>query len=254
MNLKVAVCQVDTQRGGAARNLERLEPAVAAAAADVVVLPEMFATGFGQPPAAAAEAMDGPVVTAMRRWAGQYGRAVVGSVAIAEEGRCRNRMLFVKPSGEVVAYDKRHLFRPGGEGRDYTPGSRRAVAEYMGWRFLLLVCYDLRFPVWCRNRGDYDAIICCASWDCRRRDAWRTLLRARAIENQCCVVGVNRTGTDRGAVYGGDSMAVDFLGRMIADAGSGERTVTALLDMEAQNAFRAQFPAWMDADDFEIRS
>lgn len=154
-----------------ARNLERLEPVVAAAEADVVVLPEMFATGFKLRPAVVAEPQDGLVVTTMRRWAATYKKAVVGSAVIVEEGTYRNRMFFVKPSGETQWYDKRHLFRPGGEGRDYTPGDKRVVVEYMGFRFLLQICYDLRFPVWSRSRGDYDAIIYCASWDNKRRDA-----------------------------------------------------------------------------------
>ena len=189
----------------------------------------------------------------MRRWAAAYGRAIVGSAVIAEDGRYRNRMFFVKPSGETAWYDKHHLFRPGGEGRDYTPGDRRVVVEYKGVRFLLQICYDLRFPVWSRNRGDYDAIIYCASWDNKRRDAWCALLRARAIENQCYVIGVNRVGTDPDAVYIGDSMVIDYLGRTVANAESGEWTMVATLDPESQRAFRAEFPAWQDADDFELR-
>lgn len=253
MKLDVAICQVDMEWENTARNLERLEPVVAAAAADVVVLPEMFATGFKLRPARVAEPADGPVVTAMRRWAARYDKAVVGSVVIAEGEAFRNRMFFVKPSGEAVWYDKRHLFRPGGEARDYTPGTRRVVAEYKGWRFLLLVCYDLRFPVWSRNRGDYDAILCSASWADDRREVWRTLLRARAIENQCYLAGVNRVGTDPDASYAGDSALVDFAGRTLADAGGGERTLVATFDAETQAAFKAKFPAWMDADDFELR-
>ncbi len=252
MNLRVAACQVDMEWENTAANLARLEPVVAAADADVVVLPEMFATGFKLKPACVAEPMDGAVVSAMRRWAAACGKAVVGSAVIAEGGVFRNRMFFAKPSGELEWYDKRHLFRPGGEGRDYTPGDRRVVVEYRGVRFLLLVCYDLRFPVWSRNRGDYDAIICCASWAGRRRDAWCTLLRARAIENQCYVVGVNRVGTDPEAVYIGDSMIVDYLGRTVAVAQSGERTLAATLDMERQRAFREEFPAWKDADEFTL--
>ena len=181
MKIRVAVCQVDMEWEHTARNLERLEPIVAAADADIAVLPEMFATGFKLRPARVAEPADGLVATTMRRWAAQYGKAVVGSVVIAENGEFRNRMFFVKPSGGVAWYDKRHLFRPGGEARDYTPGDRRVVVEYMGFRFLLLICYDLRFPVWSRNRGDYDAILCSASWADDRREVWRTLLRARAI-------------------------------------------------------------------------
>ena len=253
MKIRVAICQVDMEWENTARNLKRLEPIVAAADADVVVLPEMFAPGFKLRPACVAEPADGLVVTTMRRWAAQYGRAVVGSVVVAEQERFRNRMFFVKPSGETAWYDKRHLFRPGGEARDYTPGDRRVIVEYMGFRFLLLVCYDLRFPVWSRNRGDYDAILCSASWADDRREVWRTLLRARAIENQCYLAGVNRVGTDPDASYAGDSALIDFAGRTLADAGDRERTLIAEFDSEAQAAFKEKFPAWMDADDFELK-
>lgn len=250
MKLRIALCQVDMEWEHTARNLERIEPVVAAAEADVVVLPEMFATGFKLRPSVVAEPADGLVVTTMRRWAATYNKAIVGSAVIMEAGTYRNRMFFVKPSGETEWYDKRHLFRPGGEGRDYTPGNRRVVVEYMGFRFLLQICYDLRFPVWSRNRGDYDAIIYCASWDNKRRDAWCALLRARAIENQCYVIGVNRVGTDPDAVYIGDSMALDYLGRTVAGADSGEWTMVVELDLDQQRAFRESFPAWQDADDF----
>ena len=254
MKLNVAICQVDMEWEETEHNLSRIEKVVAEAAADVVVLPEMFATGFKLRPSVVAETMDGPVVTAMRRWAREYGKAVVGSVVILEDGIYRNRMLFVEPSGKMTQYDKHHLFRPGGEGRDYTPGKRRVVVEYKGFRFLMQVCYDLRFPVFSRNRGDYDAIIYCASWDNKRRDAWCALLRARAIENQSYVIGVNRVGTDPDAVYNGDSKAIDYLGRTMADAESGEWTMVVTLDLEEQRAFRQSFPAWMDADDFELKN
>lgn len=253
MKIRVAVCQVDMEWEHTARNLERLEPIVAAADADIAVLPEMFATGFKLRPARVAEPADGLVATTMRRWAAQYGKAVVGSVVIAENGEFRNRMFFVKPSGGVAWYDKRHLFRPGGEARDYTPGNRRVVVKYMGFRFLLLICYDLRFPVWSRNRGDYDAILCSASWADDRREVWRTLLRARAIENQCYLAGVNRVGTDPDASYAGDSALVDFRGATLADAGEREQTLVAEFDSDAQAAFREEFPAWMDADGFELK-
>ena len=254
MKLNVAMCQVDMEWEETGHNLSRIEKVVAEAAADVVVLPEMFATGFKLRPSVVAETMNGPVVTAMRRWAREYGKAVVGSVVILEDGIYRNRMLFVEPSGKMTQYDKHHLFRPGGEGRDYTPGKRRVVVEYKGFRFLMQVCYDLRFPVFSRNRGDYDAIIYCASWDNKRRDAWCALLRARAIENQSYVIGVNRVGTDPDAVYIGDSKAIDYLGRTMADAESGEWTMVVTLDLEEQRAFRQSFPAWMDADDFELKN
>ena len=254
MKLNVAICQVDMEWEETEHNLSRIEKVVAETAADVVVLPEMFATGFKLRPSVVAETMDGPVVTAMRRWAREYDKAVVGSVVILEDGIYRNRMLFVEPSGKMTQYDKHHLFRPGGEGRDYTPGKRRVVVEYKGFRFLMQVCYDLRFPVFSRNRGDYDAIIYCASWDNKRRDAWCALLRARAIENQSYVIGVNRVGTDPDAVYIGDSKAIDYLGRTMADAESGAWTMVVTLDLEEQRAFRQSFPAWMDADDFELKN
>lgn len=253
MKIKVAVCQVDMEWENTSKNLERLEPIVAAAEADVVVLPEMFATGFKLRPSRVAEAADGQVVAAMHRWAKTYGRAIVGSVVIAQGGQFRNRMFFIEPSGRETWYDKRHLFRPGGEGRDYTHGQERVVVEYKGFRFLLLVCYDLRFPVWSRNRGDYDAILCCASWADDRREVWRTLIRARAIENQCYMAAVNRVGTDPDASYAGDSALIDFRGATLEDAGVQERSCVAEFDTEALSDFKTAFPAWMDADDFTLK-
>ena len=238
MELRIALCQCDIAWEQPARNLARLEPMVAAAEADVVLLPELFATGFTLDPAGVAEGAEG---------------AVAGSVAVAENGRFYNRMYFVKPSGEFIGYDKRHLFAPGGEARQYTPGDSRAVVEYGGVRFLLLVCYDLRFPVWSRCRGDYDAILCCASWPAPRREVWRTLLRARAIENQCYAAGVNRVGDDPAARYAGDSALVDFKGRTMVEAGGGERILTGVFDTGALAAFREKFPAWRDADEFVLK-
>lgn len=254
MSLRIALCQTDIEWERPERNLAQLEPLVAAADADVILLPELFATGFTLDPAGVADRPDGPIVTAMRRWAARYDKAVAGSVAVAEGERFYNRMYFVTPAGESTHYDKRHLFAPGGEARGYTPGERRTVVEYGGVRFLLLICYDLRFPVWSRCRGDYDAILCCASWPASRRDVWRTLLRARAIENQCYVAGVNRVGCDPSARYAGDSALVDFQGRTLAEAGEGEQTLTAEFDPAAVAAFREKFPVWKDADDFVIEN
>lgn len=253
MKLDVSICQFDMEWEQTRRNLDAAGLRVSAAAGDVVVLPEMFATGFSLRPSAVAETIDGDIVTAMRRWAAEYGKAVVGSAVICEEGSFRNRMMFVEPSGRITFSDKRHLFRPGGEGRDYRRGDSRTIVEYGGVRFLLLVCYDLRFPVWSRCRGDYDAIIYSASWPVRRRDAWCSLLRARAVENQCFVIGVNRTGSDPEAEYAGDSAVIDFAGRTLADARDGDCTLTATLDMDARTAFMEKFPVWMDADDFELK-
>lgn len=279
--LKVALCQTDAVWERPAGTLSRLEGLVAEAAAeaDLVVLPELFATGFSTRPASFAERAAGeedgrsagaaatqttagiggepakeqaPVLAAMRRWAARWECAVTGSVAVAAADGFRNRMYFVRPSGEVSWYDKRHLFRPGGEADNYRPGHRRVVVEYAGWRLLLLVCYDLRFPVWSRCRDDYDAIVCCAAWPASRRGVWRTLLRARAIENQCYVVAANRAGSDPGLPYSGDSALVDFRGEPLAEAGAGECILRATFDRAAREAFREKFPAWRDADDFTL--
>lgn len=254
MELRIAVLQTDPEWAQPARNLACAGDLVASSGADVALLPEMFATGFCTDPAAVAEpAEGGAILGSMRRWAARCGCAVAGSVAVAAPEGFRNRMYFVEPSGRTTHYDKRHLFSPGGEARGYLPGERRVVVRYRGVRFLLLVCYDLRFPVWSRCRGDYDAILCCASWPASRRDAWRTLLRARAIENQCYVVGVNRTGDDPWNHYAGDSAVVDFKGTPLCEADASEGVFTAQLDREALDRFRTKFPAWRDADDFLLR-
>lgn len=252
MKLRIALCQTAPAWESVSRNLESLEPIVAGADAHLVLLPELFATGFTLAPAAVAEGAEGPVLTAMRRWAATYGKAVAGSVAVAEAGTFRNRMYFAEPSGRVSQYDKYHLFTPGGEGGAYTPGRERATVEYMGWRLRLAVCYDLRFPVWCRNRGDYDAMLCCASWSASRREAWCALLRARAIENQCYVVGVNRTGCDPTTFYAGDSMAIDHMGRTLVHLPEGPGVAVAELDPVARQDFLRRFPVWRDADEFSL--
>lgn len=222
---------------------------------DLVLLPEMFATGFRTDAPEIAQPMDGEIVTSMREWAVQGQKAVVGTVAIAEEGRYYNRMIFAKPSGELAWYDKRHLFRPGDEADEFTPGSRRTVVEYKGFRFLLQICYDLRFPVWSRCRGDYDVILYSAAWPASRREVWRTLLRARAIENQAWVVGANFAGEDPAGRYAGCSALVDCFGETLFEGtpeGSDGRTAT--LEKWVQDEFRAHFPASKDADEFTIHN
>lgn len=256
MILAAALVQMDIVWGDKDVNIERAVRAVEnAAGADLVVLPEMFATGFMAEDVSAAEAMDGRVVTAMRVAAAKTGRAVAGSVIIdpADGGLPANRFVFVRPDGGIEWYDKRHLFSFSGEDRYYTRGKRRRVIEYCGIRILPQVCYDLRFPVWSRNRNDYDAAIYVASWPESRVYAWDTLLRARAIENQCYVLGVNRVGNDPTAAYNGHSCAVDFYGRTIGGLADGAiGTIYAELDTEALASYRAKFRAWCDADDFDL--
>lgn len=252
MSLRIALCQFAMGWEDIGRNLDKAGRMIADVDAGLVVLPEMFATGFVLDPARVAEPMDGRIVTWMREYACCTGRAVTGSAIITEHGRYFNRQLFVRPSGEVTTYDKRHLFSIGGEGGLFTGGTERVVVEWGGLRLLLLVCYDLRFPVWSRCRGDYDAILYGASWPESRREVWRTLLRARAIENQAYVIGVNRVGADPTANYAGDSVAVDFMGRTLADAADRETVVMATLDRQEVERFRVKFPAWRDADNFTL--
>lgn len=223
---------------------------------DLYVLPEMWTTGFALDPAPAAETEDESRGTLawMKSEAARRGAALCGSVAVrTPDGRYRNREYFVTPGGSATSYDKRHLFSPGGENRSYASGDRRIVAEYKGVRFLLQICYDLRFPVWSRNRGDYDAIIYVANWPQSRHDVWTTLLKARAIENQCYVIGVNRVGSDPNCRYRGGSVIVNPYGEVAAKCDDNiQGCATADIDMEKLDKFREAFPALGDADTFSV--
>jgi predicted amidohydrolase len=222
---------------------------------DLVVLPEMFSTGFSMEAESLAEDMDGPTVGWMREEAAALGVAITGSLIVRDGDRCRNRLLWVRSDGSVEHYDKRHLFRMANEQQHYAAGDRRMVVDIKGWRVCPMICYDLRFPVWSRSRDDYDLLLYVANWPARRAHAWATLLRARAIENLCYVVGVNRVGRDgNGATYAGDSVAVDFQGQALSSVGGGDRVETAVLDLESLRAYRRDFPAHLDADRFEIVS
>ncbi len=220
---------------------------------DLVVLPEMFTTGFSIASTAAAETMAGPTVQWLREQAGAGGRAVAGSVKIVEDGHCYNRLLFVTPDGGITVYDKRHLFRMAAEHERYSAGRERVVVTLAGWRLLLQVCYDLRFPVFSRNRDDYDAVIYVANWPAARRGAWRRLLPARAIENLAYCIGVNRVGRDgNGIDYAGDSVILDYVGDELAAAGAAATTISATLSAERLARFRRKFPAHLDADGFRL--
>jgi len=220
---------------------------------DLIVLPEMFTSGFTMEAEACAESMDGPTVEWLREEAVALGCAITGSL-IVRDGECHyNRLLWATPDGQLQHYDKRHLFRMAKEQEHYAAGNARLVVRYKGWRICPLVCYDLRFPVWSRNRGDYDLLLYVANWPARRSIAWKTLLRARAIENLAYVVGVNRIGRDgNGATYAGESAAIDFLGKVMGGDRGGDFVETAVLDRESLVAFRNDFPAHLDADDFTL--
>ncbi len=227
---------------------------------DLVLLPETFTSGFSNDAIATAEDMQGATVEWLRERSRTLAAAVTGSVQLRDGGRVFNRLLFATPDGRVRHYDKRHLFRYADEHQRYAAGRGRLVVELAGWRILPQVCYDLRFPVWLRNRRDepagrfdYDLILFVANWPAARRHAWRTLLRARAIENLACCVGVNRVGTDgNGLAYAGDSVVLDALGEPLVELGATEAVATVALDPAALIAHRERFPAWMDADRFEL--
>lgn len=227
---------------------------------DLVVLPETFLSGFTNETLGNAEAMDGEGLRWMRTLASDIGAVVTGSLVVREGERCVNRLVWMRPDGSFEQYDKRHLFRMAGEHERYAGGSERLVVEIGGWRICPLVCYDLRFPAWSRNRYDraqqrfdYDALLYVANWPSARREPWRTLLRARAIENWCYCVGVNRVGIDGNELhYAGDSVIADFAGQALVELGAQEQVVTVALDAAALVAHRERFPAWMDADDFAL--
>jgi predicted amidohydrolase len=222
---------------------------------DVIVLPEMFATGFSMTPHGA-EIGRGPVLQWMQIQANRLGALVVGSLKVKQQNDFFNRLYAVHPDGAFSAYDKRHLFRMGGEHEFYQSGDQQVIVSYKGWNIALFVCYDLRFPVWSRNVGlAYDAAIYVANWPAPRANAWRTLLQARAIENLAYVVGVNRVGTDANNLsYAGDSLLVDFKGGLQLDLQAEGQILTSEFSADDLAEFRAKFPANLDADAFSLSS
>jgi predicted amidohydrolase len=221
--------------------------------ADIIILPEMFTTGFCMSPASIAEKANTVTLGWLRNLAKDKNSAIAGSVATEENGMYYNRFYFVKPDGSCSAYNKRHLFSFAGETKEYTAGDERVIVKYGGFRILLQVCYDIRFPVFSRNRGDYDMIIYVANWPLSRIGAWNVLLPARAVENQCYVVGVNRTGSDPAARYAGGSVLTDYLGRTIVSAATdGEEAVLGSVSIQPLNDFQRKFPALADADEFTL--
>jgi len=222
---------------------------------DLIVLPETFTTGFLGDGDLPDEGMTGPTVEWMKSLAATYDSAVAGSAVIVENGQRFNRMMVVEPSGPVWLYDKRHLFAFGGENRRYVAGDSRIVIPVQGWRICLQICYDLRFPVWCRNRNDYDLMLLVANWPSRRVHHWLALLEARAIENQAWVIGVNRVGKDgNGLEYPGRSVVFDPQGAGVADLGDTEQAQRVTLDLDQVAKVRSDFPFQEDADSFEISS
>lgn len=228
---------------------------------ELVVLPEMFSTGFSMNPAPLAETMDGETVQWMKRVSHENSTILTGSVIIEEGGNFYNRLIWMLPNGQYGQYDKRHLFAYAGEDEKYSPGNKRLIASVKGWKINLQVCYDLRFPVWVRQaplfsrRGEleYDVLIYVANWPERRSHAWKTLLCARAIENQCYVIGVNRVGLDGNNIYhSGNSLVIDPLGQVLYHMADEEDVFTITLQKDKLEEVREKFPFWKDADSFNI--
>ena len=256
-DLTVSFVQTKLHWQDAAANRATLDVALArlTSPTDLIVLPEMFTTGFSMAAEDLAEPMDGPTVTWLRAHAAAHNAVVTGSVIIEENGAYFNRLLWVRPDDSLSSYDKRHLFTLAGEQHTYTPGRERLVAEWRGWRICTLVCYDLRFPVWSRNQpaAPYDLLLYVANWPAVRRTAWMTLLRARAIENVACALGVNRIGEDeKGHAYAGDSALIDAKGNYLVEAHDQDEIFTHTLNRAELDDFRSKFTALNDGDGFEL--
>ena len=259
--LKVTLIQTDLHWEDKESNLRMLEQKIEniVEQTHIIILPEMFSTGFSMNPKTFAEAMDGSTVQWMKDVAAKKRVILTGSIIIEEEGAFYNRLIWMLPNGSLGYYDKRHLFAYAGEDQHYNRGNKRFIASVNGWRINLIICYDLRFPVWSRQQQDekgaaeYEVMICVANWPERRSTAWKSLLQARAIENQCYVVGVNRVGDDGNNIhYNGNSMIVDPMGEILYQKANEEDVFTYTLQKEKLHEVREKFPFWRDADSFEI--
>lgn len=230
---------------------------------EIIVLPEMFNTGFSMQPEKLAETMEGPTIDWMRRLSFEKRAIITGSLIIEEGGKYFNRLVWMLPNGQLGYYDKRHLFAFAGEDAHYTPGNKRLIASVKGWKINLQICYDLRFPVWARQshlnedaekaNNEYDVLLYVANWPEKRNHAWKTLLTARAIENQCFTIGVNRVGLDGNNIaHSGNSMVVGPLGEILYHCAYEEDVFHIGLQKEEVTSTRERFPFWKDADDFTI--
>lgn len=253
--LTISLIQTATHWHDPAANREMFEGLLAEVPGEtnLVLLPEMFSTGFTMDSVEVAESMQGETVGWLRAQAERLDKALCGSVVIEEAGAYFNRFLCAMPDGALICYDKRHRFRMAGEHEHYQAGGEKVVFEVNGWRICPMVCYDLRFPVWFRNKGEYDALVCVANWPAPRRQAWQTLLRARAIENQVYVAAVNIVGRDgNGVEYAGGSAVYGPAGDTIIEVFDTQQIVTRVLNPETLMTLREEFPVWQDADGFKL--
>lgn len=254
--MRITLVQTDIFWEEKDKNLEKLGDIISRipSLTDLVILPEMFNTGFTMRPSDLSEKPESDTFEWMMSLALRFNIGLCGSYIVEEDNNYYNRWTFVSPEKEVWTYDKRHLFSLGGEDLHFTRGSRRLIFNFRGFRIFPIICYDLRFPVWSRINNDYDLLINSANWPESRRDVWITLLKARAIENQCYVAGVNRIGTDGSGIrYCGDSIIVDPRGEIIAsDVWNTECLISAEISLDGLNDFRQNFPVLKDRDDFKI--
>jgi predicted amidohydrolase len=253
--LKVAIIQKDLVWQNAEQNRLNLDKTFTEISnVDLIVLPEMFTTGFSMSPKPIAETMQGKTVSWLLNTAKKLNSAIVGSIIIEENDAYFNRMLFVHPGGKIDHYDKKHAFALAGENEEYTSGKTKLIVDYKGWRISPLICYDLRFPVWSRNVENYDLLLYSANWPKPRINAWNTLLKARAIENMSYCIGVNRVGLDdNGFEYSGNSIAIDFLGNELTETCEDkEAIIYASLHKEQMHNMRMKLPFLEDKDIFTI--
>ena len=253
-NLSVTLIQCELAWEDPEDNRRQIESLIGSSVGptDLIVLPEMFTTGFSMNAVQNAESPGGATQQWLQKLAQTHHCAVTGSIAVVDDGGVFNRLLFATPD-KVEYYDKRHLFRMAGEDQRYQSGKKRVVVTWRGWRINLQVCYDLRFPVFSRNRGDYDLLLFVANWPAVRSSHWRQLLIARAIENQACVIGVNRIGSDaNGVEYCGDSLAIAGDGEIVEDMQDNKGAAQLVLNGEDLLHYRTQFPCHLDADSFQV--
>lgn len=257
-NLKITIVQSDLHWENKEKNLQLFSEKIASISesTDLIVLPEMFTTGFSMQPELFAETMQGKTVEWMKEKAKEKNCVVTGSFICEDAGKHFNRLVWMNPDSTYSVYDKRHLFRMGDEDNHYGAGQKKIIVELKGWKICPLICYDLRFPVWARNTQEnlYDVLIYVANWPERRAHPWKSLLIARAIENQSYVIGTNRIGNDGNNIYhSGDSAALNFKGETISTIASGKEAIeTITLNHSDLQEFRKIFPVMLDADSFEI--
>ena len=256
-DIKITLVQTCLYWGDRTKNLKNIESKLQGVETDLIVLPEMFSTGFITSKLYnVAELMYGPTFTWMLKTASKLNAAVVGSVIIRDNNEYFNRLIWMQPNGDFKTYDKRHLFRMGDEDKQFSMGKERTIVSLKGWNFLPLICYDLRFPVWSRNKFvkdkyEYDAIIYIANFPEQRRHDWNSLLVARAIENQSYVIGVNRVGSDKNNTYKGDSSIIDPYGKPIIVLQK-DKTETITLNYSDVESYRRSFQVGLDWDKFSI--